>query len=60
VSDPSKHVLLGSRSLEKGQAAVKELESTELLGSLELLQLDVASEKSIENAAKIVEDKHGR
>jgi len=60
LSDPSKHVLLGSRSLEKGEAAVKGLMSEESLGSLELLQLDVASEESIAAAAKSVETNHGK
>lgn len=60
LSDSSKHVLLGSRSAQKGEAAVKELESRKLPGSLELIQVDVDSEESIAAAAKNVESKHGR
>ncbi len=60
LSDESKHVLLGSRSAEKGEAAVKDLQSQNSPGTVELLQLDVTSEKSVAAAAKEVESKHGR
>lgn len=46
--------------MEKGEAAVKDLESRNLPGSVELLQLDVSDEESIKAAAKTVEAKHGR
>ncbi|KAF3768867.1 hypothetical protein M406DRAFT_98787 [Cryphonectria parasitica EP155] len=57
---PSKHVLLGSRSVEKGEAAVKNLQSRDLSGTVELLHLDIADAHSIEAAAQTVTDKHGR
>ncbi|MCJ1240466.1 hypothetical protein MMC14_008469 [Varicellaria rhodocarpa] len=60
LSDSSKHILLGSRSAEKGEAAVKELQSRNHPGTVELLQVDVASDESITAAAKLVESKHGR
>ena len=60
LSDSSRHVLLGSRSVEKGEAAIKELQSRKQPGTVELLQLDVASGESITAAAKSVESKHGR
>jgi NAD(P)-dependent dehydrogenase (short-subunit alcohol dehydrogenase family) len=60
LADSTKHVLLGSRSVEKGQAAVKELQSQGKPGTVELVQVDVASEASIAAAAKDVEAKHGR
>ncbi|KAI7337104.1 hypothetical protein KC315_g2494 [Hortaea werneckii] len=60
LADKTKHVLLGSRSLEKGSAAVKDLQSHNLPGSIELLQLDITNPQSIETAAKTVESKHGR
>lgn len=60
LSDASKHILLGSRSIEKGEAAVKDLQSLNLPGAVELLQIDVADEDSINAAAKRVESKHGR
>jgi NAD(P)-dependent dehydrogenase (short-subunit alcohol dehydrogenase family) len=60
LSDSSKHVLLGSRSIEKGEAAVKDLQSQKQPGTVELLQVDVASDESITAAAKRVESKHGR
>src|SRR5277367_3810024 len=60
LSDSSKHILLGSRSAEKGEAAVKDLQSRKQPGTVELLQVDVASDESITAAAKWVESKHGR
>ena len=60
LSDASNYILLGSRSLEKGEAAVKDLQSRNQPGTVELLHIDVASEESITAAAKEVESKHGR
>lgn len=60
LSDASKHVLLGSRSVEKGEAAVKDLQARNLPGTVELLQLDVTSEDSITRAAETVARTHGR
>jgi NAD(P)-dependent dehydrogenase (short-subunit alcohol dehydrogenase family) len=53
-------MLLGSRSVEKGEAAVKDLQSRGKPGTVELLQVDVSSEDSIRSAANTVETKHGR
>lgn len=47
----SDHVLMGSRSLEKGNAALKELQSRDLPGSVEMLQIDVTNDDTIECAA---------
>ncbi|MCJ1251201.1 hypothetical protein MMC30_008432 [Trapelia coarctata] len=60
LSNLSNHVLLGSRSAEKGEAAVKDLQSRKQPGTVELLQVDVANEESIAAAAKTVESKYGR
>ena len=60
LSDSSKHVLLGSRSAKKGEDAVKDLQSRNLPGTVELLQVDVASDESITAAAEMVGSKHGR
>lgn len=56
------HILLGSRSAEKGNKAVKELQAQHSSSSstVELLEIDVASEDSITKAAKDVQDRHGR
>ncbi|KAF2468601.1 putative short-chain dehydrogenase [Lindgomyces ingoldianus] len=56
----SYHVLLGSRSLEKGNAAVTELQSRELPGSVELLEIDVTNDDTIERAASSVQRNHGK
>lgn len=60
MTDPRKHVLVGSRSAEKGQRALADLQQQGLPGSVELVVLDVASEESILAAAKQVEADHGR
>ncbi|KAF4549226.1 Short chain dehydrogenase-like protein 9 [Elsinoe fawcettii] len=60
LADSTKHILLGSRSLQRGEAAIKELESDKQPGTVELLELDVSQEDSINAAAKLVESKHGR
>ena len=52
--------ILCSRSMEKGQKALEEINRIGKSGSVELLQLDVTDEKSIESAAKTVEEKYGR
>lgn len=60
LAGASNHVLLGARSSEKGKAAVKDLQSLNLPGVVELLQIDVADEDSVAAAAKVVESTHGR
>lgn len=56
----SYHVLMGSRSLEKGDAALKELQSRNLAGSVELILLDVTDDDTIEQAAAKVQRNHGK
>ena len=60
VIDATKHVILCSRSIEKGKKALAGLEALGKPGTIELLQLDVCDEQSIEHAAKAVAEKHGR
>ncbi|KAL8858262.1 MAG: hypothetical protein Q9178_005274 [Gyalolechia marmorata] len=60
LADSEKHVLLGSRSIEKGKTAINELQSLQPKGTVELVQVDVTSEESVEAAAREVENKHGR
>lgn len=54
------HVIIGSRSTEKGNAALKDLQGRGHPGSAEMVQLDVDSYESISKAAKTVEEKHGK
>ena len=51
---------MGSRSAEKGNAAVKELQSRNLPGSVEAIPLDVTNDDTIEHAASSVQRKHGK
>ncbi|KAH8752261.1 hypothetical protein F5883DRAFT_506797 [Diaporthe sp. PMI_573] len=60
-SSPSNyHVLLGSRSVERGSEAISKLEAEGLKGSISLMQLDVKDDSSIAKAAEEVEEKFGR
>ena len=56
------HVLLGSRSVEKGDTAVKELQSRNQSNSdaVELLPIDVTNDETIEKAAETVKQRHGK
>ena len=58
-TEPTWHVLLGSRSIEKGQAAVDRLESYGLPGTVELIQIDVTDDDTIVRAGKHAESAHG-
>ncbi|KAK1986107.1 short-chain dehydrogenase [Colletotrichum cereale] len=55
------HILLGSRSIDKGAAAISNLESEfpSTTSSLELLQVDIVDDDSILKAFQSVKDKHG-
>ncbi|TDZ38029.1 Short-chain dehydrogenase/reductase tropE [Colletotrichum spinosum] len=60
-SSKTYHVLFGSRSLDKGQEAVDQLqkEFPSTSSSLELVQIDVTSDESISKLFDFVKDKHG-
>lgn len=55
------HVILGSRSAEKGEAAVTQLKKDfpSTSSSLELVQIDVTIDETITKAFQAVEEKHG-
>lgn len=52
-------MLLGSRTKEKGLAAVKSLQYQNLPGSVEYIEIDVTSESSIAAAVAVVEKAYG-
>lgn len=54
------HVLVCSRSVDKGKKALADLEAQKPQGSLSLLQLDVSDPASIAAAAKAVECDYGK
>lgn len=54
------HVLIGSRSLDKGIQAASGLRLRGLLGSVEPLQLDVTDDDSIARAVGFVRSQYGR
>ncbi|GJC77182.1 short-chain dehydrogenase/reductase tropE [Colletotrichum liriopes] len=55
------HIIFGSRSIDKGKAAISKLEQEfpSTISSLELIQVDVVDDDSILEAFKNVNDKHG-
>lgn len=59
AASPKYHVIMGSRSPEKGEKALSEAQKQNLKGSLSLIQLDVTDEKSISAAAARVEKDFG-
>ena len=60
ITEQSNHVIIGSRSAEKGEAALRDLQSRGHPGSVEMLELDVKSYDIIASAARTVERKYGR
>ncbi|KAI6779770.1 uncharacterized protein J7T54_005800 [Emericellopsis cladophorae] len=59
-SSGENHVLLGSRSAEKGQAALDAIKAEQPSASLSLFHLDVTSDDSVAAAVKTVERDYGR
>lgn len=60
-SERAYHIILGSRSLEKGESALAELqkEVPSTASSLEVIQVDVADDDSIIGAFNSIKEKHG-
>ncbi|KAK7188878.1 hypothetical protein DPSP01_007701 [Paraphaeosphaeria sporulosa] len=54
------HVLVGSRSTRKGALALKDLQSRNYPGTVELLPLDVTDDNTISDVASTVESQHGK
>ncbi len=54
------HVIMASRSHEKGESAMAEIEAAGIKGRLSTVQLDVTNQKSIEQAVALVQQKFGR
>ena len=56
------HILLGSRSLDRGAAAMNSIQSevADSLSSIELLEIDVSSDDSIQQAHNEIEERFGR
>ena len=54
------HVLVGSRSVEKGTTALADLQSRSYPGTAELLPLDVTNDDTIQAAFSTLEKTHGK
>jgi NAD(P)-dependent dehydrogenase (short-subunit alcohol dehydrogenase family) len=61
-SDKSYHVFLGSRSVKRGEAAAEKLrkDTASSPNTVEVVQLDIADDASIEKAYETVQTKAGR
>lgn len=62
-SSPNYHILLGTRSLEKGQAALKQLQAdhaSTLQSTISLAQIDVTSQESITSLVNTISSEYGR
>ncbi|KAK4939771.1 hypothetical protein LTR10_020055 [Elasticomyces elasticus] len=60
AEQPGYHILMGARDLAKGEAAVKTVTDFAGDASVEVVEIDVTSDPSIEKAAKFVENKFGK
>ncbi|KAI0616927.1 Short-chain dehydrogenase [Pyrenophora tritici-repentis] len=54
------HVLFGCRSIAKGSAALQDLQSRNLSGSIEFVHLDVQNDEHISQVASSTQQKHGK
>lgn len=56
------HILLGCRSVEKGEKAVKDIHSEygSLKGTISVLKIDVTDKASIESAKQHIDEKYGK
>lgn len=57
---PENHVIVGARSLTKGETVLKDLKAKNLKGTVSLLQLDANDDKSITSAASSIEKDFGK
>ncbi|TVY93865.1 Short-chain dehydrogenase/reductase [Lachnellula willkommii] len=57
---PSYHIIIGARSVEKGEKAVSEIKSQNPQGTISFVQIDVTDDKSITDAVATVEKDFGR
>lgn len=60
LAKSSYHVIVTSRSPEKGRIAMEELHERTLAGSSEYLHLDVTDDATIQNVAEAIGKDHGR
>lgn len=56
----SYHVIVGARSVEKGEKAVSEIKAQKPQGTISFVQLDVTDDKSIDNAVATIDKDFGR
>ncbi|KAG9230373.1 hypothetical protein BJ875DRAFT_499202 [Amylocarpus encephaloides] len=59
LSKGTYHVFMGSRSLSKGNAALQQLQSQDVPGTVEVLELDMTKDSTIDAAVKTISEAHG-
>jgi NAD(P)-dependent dehydrogenase (short-subunit alcohol dehydrogenase family) len=60
ASQHNYHCIMASRSSDKGQKAISSIQSSNPVGGISLVQLDITSDESIAAAVKEVESQHGK
>lgn len=60
LSHPNHHVILACRDPSKGQEACSQLQSTDIQGTLSVIQLDIEDDTSISKAVNTVSEQFGR
>lgn len=60
LSKGTYHILLGARSQQRGTAALKDLQSRNLPGSIEFIHLDLQDDAHIAHTTALISQKHGR
>jgi NAD(P)-dependent dehydrogenase (short-subunit alcohol dehydrogenase family) len=60
LSSATHHILLGSRDISKGEAAVAALKSLPIKGTVTALQIDITSDTSVDAAARHVKKTYSR
>ncbi|KAF1844464.1 NAD(P)-binding protein [Cucurbitaria berberidis CBS 394.84] len=60
AASPNNHVVIGARSLSKGEKVLKEVQAKNLSGTVSLVQLDANDDSSITAAAKKLKEDFGR
>ncbi|KAH6633055.1 hypothetical protein C7974DRAFT_412083 [Boeremia exigua] len=60
AASPTNYVIIGSRNLSKGTAALEKIKAKNYPGSTDLVQLDVTDDSSIFAAATSISQTHGR
>ncbi|KAF2469717.1 NAD(P)-binding protein [Lindgomyces ingoldianus] len=60
AASPNNHIIMGVRTMSKGETAIKEIQTRKPQGTLSLVQLDISDDESITAAAQQLASEFGR